>query len=123
MKGKVLQLESGKNIEKGYKEGFKNGFNTGLLVGQLLLGTLINRLIMSGRSAEVRQAVTDRNFREKLYKECDIKINQTWKKVVKTTSCFVIISISPQQNINRCCTYPDIWNLSDPDLRAGQSWY
>lgn len=96
MKGKVLQLESGKNIEKGYKEGFKNGFNTGLLVGQLLLGTLINRLIMSGRSAEVRQAVTDRNFREKLYKECDIKINQTWKKVVKTTSCFVIISISPR---------------------------
>lgn len=69
MRGKVLQLESEKNIEKGYKEGF----DAGLLAGQLLLGTLINRLIMSGRRSEVKQAATDRNFREKLYKEYDIK--------------------------------------------------
>lgn len=69
MRGKVLQLESEKNIEKGYKEGF----DAGLLAGQLLLGTLINRFIMSGRRSEVKQAATDRNFREKLYKEYDMK--------------------------------------------------
>lgn len=65
MGGKVLQLESEKNIEKGRKEGVETG--------QLTLGTLINRLITSGRSAEVGQAATDSNFREKLYKEYDIK--------------------------------------------------
>lgn len=65
MDGKVLQLESEKNIEKGRKEGIETG--------QLMLGTLINRLIMSGRSAEVGQAATNSNFREKLYKVYDIK--------------------------------------------------
>ena len=39
----------------------------------MMLGTLINRLIMSGRSAEVGKAATDSNFRNKLYKEYDIK--------------------------------------------------
>ena len=73
MQGKVLQLESEKNIEKGYKEGFKKGFDTGLLAGQLMLGALINRLIMSGHNAEIGQAATDSNFREKLYKEYDMK--------------------------------------------------
>lgn len=38
-----------------------------------MLDTLINRLIMSGRSAEIGQAATDSNFRNKLYKEYDIK--------------------------------------------------
>lgn len=38
-----------------------------------MLGALINRLIMSGRSAEVGKAATDSNFRNKLYKEYDIK--------------------------------------------------
>lgn len=42
-------------------------------MGQLMLGTLINRLIMSGQSAEVGKATTDSNFRNKLYKEYDIK--------------------------------------------------
>ena len=47
--------------------------SSGLLAGQLMLGALINRLIMSGRSAEVGKAATDSNFRNKLYKEYDIK--------------------------------------------------
>ena len=34
-----------------YKKGYKEGFTSGLLAGQLMLGALINRLIMSGRSA------------------------------------------------------------------------
>lgn len=38
-----------------------------------MLGTLINRLIMSGQSAEVGKAATDSNFHNKLYKEYDIK--------------------------------------------------
>lgn len=65
MGGKVLQLESEKNIEKGRKEGVETG--------QLMLGTLINRLITSGRSSEVGQAATDSCFREKLYREYNIK--------------------------------------------------
>ena len=56
-----------------YKKGYKEGFTSGLLAGQLMLGALINRLIMSGRSAEVGKAATDSNFRNKLYKEYDIK--------------------------------------------------
>ena len=56
-----------------YKKGYKEGFTSGLLAGQLMLGELINRLIMSGRSAEVGKAATDSNFRNKLYKEYDIK--------------------------------------------------
>lgn len=32
-----------------------------------MLGALINRLIMSGRSAEVGKVATDSNFRNKLY--------------------------------------------------------
>lgn len=73
MREKVLQPESEKNIEYGYKEGFREGFETGLLAGQLMLGTLINRLIMSGRSTEVGQAATDSSFRNKLYKEYNVK--------------------------------------------------
>lgn len=65
MGGKFLQLKSEKNIEKGRKEGVETG--------QLMLGILINRLITNCRSAEVGQAATDSNFRNKLYEEHNIK--------------------------------------------------
>ena len=56
-----------------YKKGYKEGFTSGLLAGQLMLGALINRIIMSGRSAEFGKAATDSNLLNKLYKEYDIK--------------------------------------------------
>ena len=61
-----------------------------------MLGALINRLIMSGRSAEVGKAATDSNFRNKLYKEYDIKPEdkQPNREVVKTTSFFHHFNLS-----------------------------
>ena len=91
MGGKVLQLESEKNIEKGRKEGFE----TGQMTGQMMLGTLINRLIMSGRSAEVGKVATDSNFRNNSIKNTTLnqKISPN-REVVKTTSFFHHFNLS-----------------------------
>ena len=62
-----------RNLKTLFSVGSSRLLSWVLHTGQLMLGTLINRLIMSGQSAEVGKAATDSNFRNKLYKEYDIK--------------------------------------------------
>ena len=60
MGGKVLELESERLERKGE------------IKGEERLGILINRLIRDGRNTEIQQAATDKEIRQRLYKEYGI---------------------------------------------------
>ena len=79
MGGKVLELES-ERLERLQKEaeaeakaiGEARGRAIGEAIGEERLSTLLNRLIMDGRSAEIQSAVTNAETRKRLYKEYGI---------------------------------------------------
>ena len=79
MGGKVLELES-ERLERLQKEaeaeakaiGEARGRAIGEAIGEERLSTLLNRLIMDGRSAEIQSAVTNVETRKRLYKEYGI---------------------------------------------------
>ena len=64
MGGKVLELES----ERLRAEGKM----IGEAAGEERLGILINYLIQDGRNTEIQQAATDKEIRQRLYKEYGI---------------------------------------------------
>ena len=95
MGGKVLELESerlerlqkeaeaeakaigearGRAIgeAKGIAIGEAKGIAIGEAIGEERLSTLLNRLIMDGRSAEIQSVVTNAETRKRLYKEYGI---------------------------------------------------
>ena len=65
MGGKVLELES----ERLRAEGEKIGEIRGEAKGEERLSILINRLILDGRSAEIKSVVTNAEIRKQMYKE------------------------------------------------------
>ena len=79
MGGKVLELES-ERLERLQKEaeaeakaiGEARGRAIGEAIGEERLSTLLNRLIMDGRSAEIQSVVTNAETRKRLYKEYGI---------------------------------------------------
>lgn len=87
MGGKVLELES-ERLERLQKEaeaeakaigeargraiGEAKGIAIGEAIGEERLSTLLNRLIMDGRSAEIQSVVTNTDIRKQLYKEYGI---------------------------------------------------
>ena len=79
MGGKVLELES-ERLERLQKEaeaeakaiGEAKGIAIGEAIGEERLSTLLNRLIMDGRSAEIQSVVTNAETRKRLYKEYGI---------------------------------------------------
>ena len=79
MGGKVLELES-ERLERLQKEaeaeakaiGEAKGRVIGEAIGEERLSTLLNRLIMDGRSAEIQSVVTNAETRKRLYKEYGI---------------------------------------------------
>ena len=87
MGGKVLELES-ERFERLQKEaeaeakaigeargraiGEAKGIAIGEAIGEERLSTLLNRLIMDGRSAEIQSVVTNAETRKRLYKEYGI---------------------------------------------------
>ena len=71
MGGKVLELES-ERLERLQKEAEAEAKAIGEAIGEERLSTLLNRLIMDGRSAEIQSAVTNAETRKRLYKEYGI---------------------------------------------------
>lgn len=83
MGGKVLELES-ERLERIHREamakataeaemrGEARGEIKGEAKGEERLSALINRLILNGRNAEVQLVTTDKEFRQRLYKEYGI---------------------------------------------------
>ena len=60
MDGKVLELESERLERKGE------------IKGEERLGILTNRLIQDGRNTEIQSVATDKEIRQRLYKEYGI---------------------------------------------------
>ena len=60
MGGKVLELESERLERKGE------------IKGEERLGILTNRLIQDGRNTEIQSVATDKEIRQRLYKEYGI---------------------------------------------------
>ena len=83
MGGKVLELES-ERLERLHREimakateeaeirGETKGEIKGEMKGEERLGSLINRLIQDGRNSEVQLVSTDKETRQRLYKEYGI---------------------------------------------------
>ena len=71
MGGKVLELES-ERLERLQKEAEAEAKAIGEAIGGERLSTLLNRLIMDGRSAEIQAVVTNAETRKRLYKEYGI---------------------------------------------------
>ena len=71
MGGKVLELES-ERLERLQKEAEAEAKAIVEAIGEERLSTLLNRLIMDGRSAEIQSAVTNAETRKRLYKEYGI---------------------------------------------------
>ena len=61
MSGKILTLQSDKLAADNIKRG------------ENLLASLINKLILVGRSSEIERIAKDESYREKLYKEYGLK--------------------------------------------------
>ena len=57
---------------KGIAIGEAKGIAIGEAIGEERLSTLLNRLIMDGRSAEIQSVVTNAETRKRLYKEYGI---------------------------------------------------
>ena len=71
MGGKVLELES-ERLERLQKEAEAEAKAIGEAIGEERLSTLLNRLIMDGRSAEIQSVVINAETRKRLYKEYGI---------------------------------------------------
>ena len=69
MGGKVLELESERLRAEGEKLGEIKGEIRGEAKGEERLSILINRLILDGRSAEIKSVVTNAEIRKQMYKE------------------------------------------------------
>lgn len=69
MGGKVLELESERFRAEGEKIGEIKGEIRGGAKGEERLSILINRLILDGRSAEIKSVVTNAEIRKQMYKE------------------------------------------------------
>lgn len=72
MGGKVLELESERLRAEGKAIGEARGEAIGEARGEARLSTLINKLILDGRSGEIQTVVSDSAKRQKLYKEYGI---------------------------------------------------
>ena len=68
MGGKVLELES-ERLERLQKEAEAEAKAIGEAIGEERLSTLLNRLIMDARSAEIQSVVTNTDIRKQLYNE------------------------------------------------------
>ena len=86
MGGKVLELES-ERLERLQKEAEAEAKAIGEAIGEERLSTLLNRLIMDGRSAEIQSVVTNTDIRKQLYKEYGILSEQVLNK--KTVLLFI----------------------------------
>ena len=71
MGGKVLELES-ERLERLRKGTEAEARAIGEAIGEERLSTLLNHLIMDGRSAEIQSVVTNAETRKQLYKEYGI---------------------------------------------------
>ena len=71
MGGKVLELES-ERLERLQKEAEAEAKAIGEAIGEERLSTLLNRLIMDGRSAEIQSVVTNAETLKRLYMEFGI---------------------------------------------------
>ena len=69
MGGKVLELESERLRAEGEKIGEIKGEIRDEAKGEERLSILINRLILDGRSAEIKSVVTNAEIRKQMYKE------------------------------------------------------
>ena len=69
MGGKVLELESERLRAEGEKIGEIKGEIRGEAKGEERLSILINRLILDGRSAEIKSVLTNAEIRKQMYKE------------------------------------------------------
>ena len=69
MGGKVLELESERLRAEGEKIVEIKGEIRGEAKGEERLSILINRLILDGRSAEIKSVVTNAEIRKQMYKE------------------------------------------------------
>lgn len=69
MGGKVLELESERLRAEGEKIGEIKGEIRGEAKGEERLSILINRLILDGRSAEIKSVVINAEIRKQMYKE------------------------------------------------------
>ena len=80
----TLQMRDLENIERGKEEGLRQGIARGKAEGRaegLLQGmekaeqamsSLMQRLLAENRFNDLQRAVTDKNYREALYKEYNI---------------------------------------------------
>ena len=69
--GKELGIQEGKEL--GIEEGKELGIQEGKKAGEDLVSDLINALIIAGRNDEIAKAASDPSYREKLYKEFNLK--------------------------------------------------
>lgn len=73
-KGEKLGLQRGEKIglQKGEKLGLQKGEKIGKKLGEEQMGSLAECLVKAGRSGEISKAVSDENYRQKLYEEFHI---------------------------------------------------
>ena len=68
-------IEEGKElgIQEGKELGIQEGLLSGKKAGESLVSALINALINAGRNDEIAKAASNPSYREKLYKEFNLK--------------------------------------------------
>ena len=59
-------------LQKGEKIGLQQGEKIGKKLGEEQMGFLAECLVKAGRSGEISKAVSDENYRQKLYEEFHI---------------------------------------------------
>ena len=65
----LYEWDMASGIEKGRKEGLEEGLKEGQKQGEERLAVLINNMVSAGRTEDITKAVTDAEYRQKLYQE------------------------------------------------------
>ena len=75
---KHMRMEREQNHAEGFEKGERLGLQKGEKIGKKLgeeqMGSLAECLVKAGRSGEISKAVSDENYRQKLYEECKRQI-------------------------------------------------